>query len=397
MSPPKRSLLALAVLAVLSGAALAADGPTVTTSGFGTAALTMTDTDDAEFVRPNQAAGVKKSPRPGVDSNFGFQVTAKFNDWLSATGQGLVRKNATDNYGAELAWAFVKMKASDDFSFRVGRMGTPIYMISDFRNVGYANTMIRPPAEVYRQVNGGAFDGADVLFQHSYGDTTVTAQFGFGRALTRSVGSNVEFKPITALHLVVENGPVTLRFGRADAKFSVKDSASLSALPVTVRSVGFGAVADQLSITDVKGSFTSVGTIVDWNNFLVQAEYAVRKTDTRLVMDTTSWYAMFGYRIAKFTPYYYHGDITQQSIRSFSTMPTTGPLAALTAGVNGAIKAALQSTNALGVRWDFSSSAAFKFQVDRISPKEGAGAFINVKPGFKGPVNVYAAGIDFVF
>ncbi|UUZ49205.1 hypothetical protein LP420_01810 [Massilia sp. B-10] len=37
--------------------AQAADGPTVTISGFGSAAVTMTDTDQAEFIRPNQASG----------------------------------------------------------------------------------------------------------------------------------------------------------------------------------------------------------------------------------------------------------------------------------------------------------------------------------------------------
>jgi hypothetical protein len=78
-------------------------------------------------------------------------------------------------------------------------------------------------------------------------------------------------------------------------------------------------------------------------------------------------------------------------------MPTTGPAAPLTAAVNGAIRAAIQKSNAVGVRWDFRDSMALKVQWDRITPKDGAGAFIKPAPGFTGPVNVYAAGIDFVF
>ncbi len=148
----------------------------------------------------------------------------------------------------------------------------------------------------------------------------------------------------------------------------------------------------------IKGSFTSVGYGLDYKNFLVQAEYAIRKTESRAVMDTTSYYMMLGYRMDKVTPYYYHGKITQQSARSFPELPTTGPLAALSAGANSVAKSALQSTNAIGVRWDFARSAALKVQVDRISPEGGgSGAFIKAKPGFTGPVNVYAAGIDFVF
>src|SRR4051812_31244845 len=61
MKHPMRSTLAAAILASFAMSSQAADGPTVTISGFGTAALTMSDTDDAEYARPNQAAGVGKS------------------------------------------------------------------------------------------------------------------------------------------------------------------------------------------------------------------------------------------------------------------------------------------------------------------------------------------------
>jgi hypothetical protein len=397
MTRPMRSALLTAILAAFAMSAQADDGPTVTISGFGTAALTGTDTDLAEYIRPNQAAGVGKSFRTGVDSNLGIQAMFKFNNELSATVQGLSRKFATDKFGGELTWAFLKYKINDDFSVRAGRIGMPVYMISDFRLVGYANTMIRPPAEVYRQVNADNFEGVDVVWQHSFDDTTITAQVGYGNSTNKQPGNvEVKFKPVSSIHIVAENGPFTVRFGRADADFTV-DSASLSGLLATLNSVGLTQVATDLKIKDVKGSFTSLGATLDYKNFLVQTEYAKRKTETRLVMDTSSWYVMLGYRMGKVTPYYYYGDIKQDVPRTYAGLPTTGPLAGLTAAVNGAVKAGLQSTNAVGVRWDFYKSAALKVQIDRVKPRDGAGAFINVKPGFSGPVNVYAAGIDFVF
>ncbi|HEX7988289.1 MAG TPA: hypothetical protein VF616_32585 [Duganella sp.] len=93
-----------------------------------------------------------------------------------------------------------------------------------------------------------------------------------------------------------------------------------------------------------------------------------------------------------------HGDVKQNSIRNFSSLPTSGPLAGLVAGLNGAIKTGEQSSNAIGVRWDFYKSAALKVQIDRVSPRNGAGTLINVKPGYDGKdVTVYAAAVDFVF
>jgi predicted porin len=390
------------VIAALSATGLAMqasaqEGPSVTISGFGTAALTSTDTDDAEFIRPNQAAGVKKDWRTGVDSNIGLQASMKVNDMISLTAQGLVRKDGIDHYRAQAAWAFAKFKANDELSFRIGRMGAPIYMISDFRNVGYANNMLRPPAEVYRQVSLDNFDGADLLYQHSFGDTSLSVQLGTGVGESEQPAQTVEFRKLLMLHVVAENGPFTLRFGRAQADFSVKNNPSLTGLIATLRSVGLASVANLMPLDDVRGTFTSVGGTMDWKNIVLQAEYAQRRTDTMLVHDTNSWYAMAGYRIGKFLPYYYHGSITQKSPRSVAGLPTSGPLAPLGAGVNAAAKAALQSNDALGVRWDFYKSMALKAQVDHIKPKDGAGAFIKPNANFKGSVNVYAVALDFVF
>jgi len=400
MKHPKLTSLAFAALAACAMSVHAEDGSAVTISGFGTGALTGTNTDNAEYARPNQAAGVKKNPGFGVDSNFGIQVSDKWSDTISFTAQGLVRKNGSNNaFTGELAWAFAKYKFNDDFSFRVGRIGLPIYMISDFRNVGYANTMLRPPDEVYRQVSLDNVDGADVVYQHSFDDTTLTAQFAAGHGKVDSPGPyEVQYHPVTALNVVVENGPFSFRLGRADAHFTVENYASLTTLVATVKTYGIGALAPDLTIDDVKGSFTSLGMTMDYKNFLIQSEYAKRKTESRLVPDTTSWYAMFGYRIGKFTPYYNYATVKQDSITSYATLPTAGPLAPLTAAIDGAITTGLRSTNTLGVRWDFYKSAALKVQFDRVKLKDGtAGSFLNPTPSFTGPVNVYAAAIDFVF
>lgn len=400
MKQPKLTITTLAVLSALALSAHAQDGMPITVSGFGTGALTMTNSDQAEFSRVNQASGVGKDARPGVDSNLGIQATAKWSDTISFTAQGLVRKSGNnDQFGAELAWAFAKIKLNDDFSLRLGRVGLPVYMISDVRNVGYANTMLRPPNEVYRQVTVDNADGGDVVYQHSFGDTTVTAQAAIGRSKVRAPGNYyVDFKPVISTQLVVENGPFTYRLGRSQANFGIYDNASLTGLVSTLTKVGLTSVANEVKLTDIKGTFTSAGIAMDYNNIIGQAEYAKRKTESRLVPDTSSWYIMAGYRYGKFVPFIVHGDVKQDSIRDFASMPTTGPLAALTAGTNAAIKSGLQSTTGIGLRWDFYKSAAFKVQMDRIKTRDGAGYFLNPKPGFAGStVNVYAAAVDFVF
>lgn len=404
----------------------ATGGPVVKISGYGTAAMTWADTDKAEFSRPNQSGGAGRTGRTGVDSNLGLQANVAANDWLSGTVQGLVRKDGDDNYGADLAWAFAKAQVSEHLSLRVGRMGLPVFMISDYRNVGYANTMLRPPSEVYSQVVLNSIDGIDATYQRAFGDTNLTAQLAVGSTKT-DIASNktlvhLDGKSITALNLVAERGPLTLRFGRADTRITINDSAAQNGLIGGLRAAGagyhfaqLGTLANALVLNDKKASFTSLGLGLDWNNIVVQSEYAKRKTDS-YVNDTTSWYLMGGYRIGKFLPYYSHSNLSVDHIVA-NTVPAACPpgypaactptMRALSAGVTEMTTTGTQgeqSTDTIGLRWDFHRSAALKVQIDRIRPKNGNGLFLapagspKFAPGTSiGPVTVGAVAIDFVF
>ncbi|MDC8758634.1 hypothetical protein [Janthinobacterium fluminis] len=417
----KRFLVTLLTMPLALANAFADEGgPTVKFSGYGTAALTRSNTDEAQFARPNQSTGAAKSARFGIDSNLGLQASVTANDTFSFTAQTLVRKDGVDDFRPELAWAFAKAKLSDEFSVRVGRMGLPVFMISDYRNVGYANTMLRPPGEVYSQVPMNGIDGIDATYQRSFGDTNVTAQLALGRTrATLATGPDtrvhMEAKNISALNLVAEHGPLTLRFGRADTKITVADSVSLNGLDAALRATGAGygfpqlaTLADNLAVKNKKASFTSLGLALDWNNILVQSEYAKRKTDS-YINDTTSWYLMAGYRIGKFLPYYSHANLKVDSIVA-NTVPASCPagypaactptLRVLSGAVNSVSSTGTQgeqSTDSIGLRWDFHRSAALKLQIDRIKPKNGQGLLLQPAAGFKGPVTVGAIAIDFVF
>lgn len=416
---PLLAILALPLAISSAYAEEISSAPTITISGFGTAAYTASNSEDAEFIRPNQLKGVKKDAKAGVDSNFGIQATAKFNNMFSVTGQGLVRKVVVDEFVGEIAWAFAKAKLSEEWSVRGGRIGLPVYMISDYRNVGYANTMLRPPVEMYSQVPLESVDGVDVVYQKSFGDTSITAQLAFGQTSIKSRSQyTVDATKLSSIHLVAENGPFTLRFGRTDTTLNIEDSAAVNAIvgglrtfganPALNAAFGLNAAANSLEVKDTHGSFTSLGLGVDWKNFIVQAEYGKRDTDSLTVSDTSSWYTMFGYRIGKFLPYYNHASVKQDSPRAIASLPTSGPLPlpplqqaqllGLSAGANALASAApIQTSDSIGLRWDFYKSAALKVQIDRFSPEQGSGTFINAKPSFKGPVNVYSVAIDFVF
>ncbi|GGY81740.1 porin [Pseudoduganella plicata] len=401
----KQKLLVAAIVGILSLAqaqAATLGNDNLTISGFGTLAAARSNTEDARFTRANQREGTAGTNTFGLDSNLGLQATYTINDKLSATTQILTRKTTGNSFTTELAWAFVKYKVTDEFAVRVGRVVVPSFLISDYQNVGYANTMMRPPIEMYGQNIIENADGVDVNWQHSFGDTNVTAQAVVGIARGKSyVGSN-NTEPryqagTTGFAISAEHGPVTLRIAHVQAKVKSPEATSIRSFTDTIAAVGFPQLADDIGIAEAKRiAFTSVGLLADWNNIVVQAEYGMRRAKEPVYLtDTNGWYAMAGYRFGTVLPYYSHAKYEGKG----SVIQAPAALAripALNAGVRGLLAGGEQSSDTVGVRWDFAKSAALKVQVDRVKSGSTNGFLRDVTATGKG-VTVVAAGVDFVF
>jgi hypothetical protein len=396
----------LAAMATLQAHAGALDDGNLSISGFGTLGAAKSNSDTAQFVRYNQSEGVGDSPRIGLDSNLGLQATYKMNDWLSGTVQVLTRKGPEGNFATDLTWGFLKAKINDEVSVRVGRVVVPTFLISDYQNVGYANTMMRPPIELYAQNPIENSDGIDINYQRAFGDLNLTAQAFVGVSRGKLyIASNTttvaEYRaPDAGISITGEYGPFIVRAAHARADLEINDLTALNALGTTLNAIGFGQLASDLNFKDGKKiAFTSVGMTMDWNNILLQSEYAQRRAKEPVYLaDTNSWYAMAGYRVGKFVPYYAHASV--KGAGSSVTVPAA--LAAAPAALRGAINSLMssqeQTTDLVGVRWDFAKSMALKVQVDRVKPKAKSGYLVHAPAaGTNKDINVVAVGLDFVF
>ena len=404
----KKHLLAVAVLAAtaaLSAHAGALDDGNLSISGFGTLGVAKSNTDDVKFARYNQADGVGDSARVGLDTNLGLQATYKINDWLSGTAQVLTRKATEHTFTTDLTWAFLKARINDETSVRIGRVVVPTFLISDYQNVGYANTMMRPPIEMYGQAPIENSDGADINYQHAFGDLNFTAQafVGVSRGklfVSSGSGSTATYRaPAHGISLAGEYGPFLLRVAHARADMEINDIQPINALTNTLTSVGFGQLASEITFTTGKKiAFTSIGGTMDWNNIVGQAEYAQRRAKDKVYLpDTNAWYAMVGYRFGNVLPYIAHAS-AKGAGSSITAPAALAKIPALNAGVTNLLAAAEQTTDIVGVRWDFAKQLALKVQVDRVKPGAKSGLLINVPAaGYNKDVTVVAAGLDFVF
>ncbi|WP_342114423.1 porin [Pseudoduganella sp. OTU4001] len=409
----KKQLLAAAILAatgMMAQAGTLGDG-NLSISGFGTLGVAQTDKDDAKFARYNQASGTGDSPRIGLDSNLGLQASYTFNDRLSATVQVLTRKNTSPQFTTDLTWGFLKYKLNDEINVRVGRVVLPAFLISDYQNVGYANTMMRPPIEMYGQAPIENLDGGDVNWQHAFGDTNVTVQaFGGisrGKLYIPTGGGSIakHQSPVFGAAVTAEYGPFTARVAHARAQIESNNLGPINNVTDGLTKTGIPAMVQLANDLTLKGgkrmSFTEIGFTMDYKNVVLQAEYAQRRAHEPVyIPETNSGYAMIGYRMGKVLPYYTHAYYKGAgSTVTVPTVPAAHPLAPTLGAIRGLLTSPEQETDLVGLRWDFAKSLALKVQVDHVQPKVKGGSLIlpSGVPTYSKSVNVYAVGVDYVF
>lgn len=415
----KLSTLSLAIAAALaSGAAVAADGPTVTFSGFGTLSAVHSDNKNVDFVgTPRQPNGVgyTRSTDIGVDSILGAQANIVFNKSLSSVVQVTSQRNHENNYTPALEWAFVKWQATPSLDLTIGRTALPAFALSDSRLVGYSYLWARPPIDVYYQVPLTNIDGVGATWRHStaLGELSLQGQAGKTN-LKFPNNARIKGEKMLSAAATLESGPYTWRAGYTTAKLSYS-AQSLDALVGGINQYGAGlaalgasaqaqqafGVANDFAISDKRASFADLGVSYDKGNWLAQAEYTVRK-GVSVIPDTRAWHASAGYRVGDFTPYLGASAIKTTSSLAAPQLAGSNPTANfINANLAGAMgtSGVDQNSATAGVKWNFRSGMDFKLQYDHIRFKKGTtGTFADptMATGQR-KAGLVTAAVDFVF
>lgn len=397
-------------------------------SGFGTVGVSRTNNDQAFFNYPGQGGGADRSASFDPDTKLGLQGTYKFTDTLSATAQLLTKYRATGEYKPEFEWAFAKWQATPDFSVRLGRIGSPYFMVSDYRDVGYANTAIRPPLDVYGQVPLSSVDGGDISYQSNMGGINLTSTLWGGQTrgkytlIQRNSGVdvdpvNIKMRSQIGLNFLAEfDGGYALRMGHSQGKVSLAsssvDAISSGLAGMTAGDPAMSALANEMvgAITTKgeKFTFTGLGVSMDRDNIVLSAEYAWRRFNNAVVADTTGWYALGGLRLGSFLPYVVFSRLKVDDLNA-KLNPQAVALGTAYQSVQGVINVGkvVQNTQSVGARWDVRRGMALKAQFDRVNKPAGSNGLFLVPDAStasgqdffnnKKKVNVLSLAVDFVF
>ena len=186
-------------------------------SGFGTIGLVNVDAPKGwGFRRSTEQGSSSKETRVDVDSRLGLQVNYALNQQFELVGQVLAMRRRSDAAdGDAIEWAFAAYRPTADLTLRAGRLNLDQYVMSDYRNVGFAYPYVRPPVEFYGSIPTN-LDGMDVTQAWNTDD----ARWRFKGFFGRSKASGLPLKDLFGFSVARESDGLMLRAGWTRARLA---------------------------------------------------------------------------------------------------------------------------------------------------------------------------------
>ena len=384
---PMKRILQIALLitatSIGNGTAIAEDAaapPRLELSGFGTLGAVTTDNKDVWFTRYGVNFPGNKDPDFSPDTLLGLQASLRLTPSNDITVQVVAREDGGESEDPRVTLAFLRQTLAPGLSLRLGRVRVPFFMLSDSLYVNYANMWVRPPVEVYGLNPFNDLDGIDLLYHTRIGELDAEIHPYYGSGEIPFPEGKARLKETAGVNVMLTQGDYSLHLGHGEARFALeRGDARFRALAAGLRAIRQQDVIDDLSGTDGRTSFNSIGLQWDDGTWQLVGEYARRRAN-RYVVSAHGWYLSLGRRFGNVMPYVTFARQTLDRPIAEANIPP-GRLARawdlFQTSRNNA-----QHSLTLGTRWDLASHAALKAEASHIRPDRNSwGSFFPSHPG----------------
>lgn len=303
------------------------------------------------------------------ESLFALQVQSDLGEKLSVTAQIMAR--GANDFDAEFEWAFLTYQLTDEWRLNAGRLRTPFYKYSDFRDVGYAYDWLRPPQSVY-DLGFNTIEGVSLYHSSNFSEMQSNLQLVFGAydgevAVVGTV-SPAKINNIVGATWELSQDWLSVRLAYLMGDVSIQAS-SLNPLLVGLTNIGLGSVAQAIDFNEDDGSFFGFGLNYDRNDWLMVAEYTHVKVEDSFYANQDSYYLSLGRRFGAFTPYVsYEKDEDDAKPDIYAALPANFPLRPTIAAIVNTQWFDNTTWN-LGLRYDFHPAAALKLEFSTAKDK----------------------------
>lgn len=405
----------------LAAAAAAADNVSpIQFSGFGTVGAVVSHEDDADYrANSEQAQGVgnTSSPDYGVDSVFGVQADASPIDRVSFSVQMQSRRLSDGGSSPYFEWANAKFMITPDMSVRLGRVVAPVFMVSESRSIGYAQTTVRLAPDVYQLAPITYLDGGGFTYSFTWGDWLYRANLTSGdieQKLTVS-GELRDYSftiNIFNIEAELENSRFRISYSDVDAELRSPTISLLDSALTAFAAAGLpnaDILRENIDFYDNQVGFVDLGYVYEQGPYFAQMEIVHRDAESETIQDQEAYYLLGGYRVGRWMPYLQYSrmesKIDESHLPALDASQADPSNQTFVTKLNGGIAAIRRpqerTTWAMGARWDIQDNYAIKLQYDRISKDaDRLSYFVNPSGNFVAEartINIYSATLDFVF
>lgn len=389
-------------------------------SGFGTLGVAHVDAPEGwAFKRDTTQVSNSSRTRADLDTRVGVQLNYAPTQQFELVTQVVATRRTTAAPSSDaVEWAFAAWRPDADWTVRAGRVNSDIFLLSDYRNVGFAYPFVRPPVDFYALLPT-SLDGADIARNWNLGGAQWRAKLFAGRAITfADAASRVELEPAIGITLsreadglLIRASAVRTRVGNeiATAQPLLDALAQISALPVPEVAAQAADLRRRTGVLGVDLTYLSLGSRYEGGPWLASAEYV--RVSGHPSVTYAAGYASLGRRFGPLTTF-----ATVSRVQSTNPVlvtpawgmaiaPVMGPAVAQQAQfVADAATASLNSTRraqrtwSVGARYDIDSRWALKFQWDQIHVNANGVALWGGARGLE-PADARVATfvVDFVF
>lgn len=373
--------------------------------GFLTAGATRLDDKDQDLTAYQ---GITNDTRFDVDSRFGLQISSDISEDMTAVAQ-LLATGSDENFNAIIEWAYADYTFNDILSVRGGKIKEPVFLISDYVEVGYAYPWIRPPAEVYSMNPLNTVNGVELLIQFPIGRNTLSFQPYMGTNSEDIPGTNGagQFEAVDIKGIDIKFSGRGFTVHASSLKTNVATQGVLitdaAFAPPAIESVGFDLDAEG------NATLTSAGFTVDIANVVVYAEWQDRDIEgsaEALFTDQDSSYITVGYRFGQWMPHITLATIDGKAPTALAAVTCADPTGCASLGGApfgatvgaGQFPYAEQTSTTLGLRYEVNDSAALKIehQIVDIESEKNTASYQNFglfDPSFASAASTEKVGI----
>lgn len=415
------SSLAGSLLLLIASTVAQADESTITNRFSGFASIGVVTNDNADLVfrrdvtQPNGSYDGNIDWR--TDSILGLQWQTQWSYQLETTVQFVLKDRLDNSLNEALEWGFVRYRPLDGLDLRVGRMGTDIFMLSDYRQVGYALPWVRPPNDTYGLLSFYHFDGIDLNKRFDINDSTLNIKAFYGRSdqkypldRKQSMDYRLAFEG-AGTSINWERDEWKLRYSYANVEVLNNNANPLGDALMAVSSLWPEAseLAERFNTKSKRFKYNQLGMAYDNNRWWLQTEVTQLNSNAAVISDTRHFYVSAGRRFNAFTFYTIKGYVHTVENTVHITAPAGYPpplsqqLAGLAYVTEQAFNGSRSSQNSLtlGVRWDFTSKMALKFQAEQFNVEQyGSTLWLKVdptRPAKNQTAHVLSLSLDMLF